>query len=281
MCVNATMCPGASPLKNDTMGAIDHKTLKSGFGRYEQDISSKGTLYAGIGHSERSPDYWERLKQDPITLKSAFLSTNPEKNTQLDVGMVWRSDSWTGSVSGFYGKVRDYILIRWNPAPALTRNVDATTMGSEADVAYRVTANLKADAAFSYVRSNNDTDHKPLAQQPPLETRIGLTYDNHHYSFGALTRLVGPQDRVDIGSGNIVANGMDIGRTGGFSVFSLNGGYRLKKVLLVTGGIDNLLDRAYAEHLSRSGAMVPGFLQILRINEPGRTFWLKANFNLE
>ena len=126
-----------------------------------------------------------------------------------------------------------------------------------------------------------ETDHKPLAQQPPLESRIGITYDNHRYSFGALARLVGPQDRVDVGSGNIVANGMDIGRTGGFAVFSINGGYRLKRILLVTGGIDNLLDKAYAEHLSKSGGIVPGFVQMSRINEPGKTYWLKAIFNLE
>ena len=170
--------------------------------------------------------------------------------------------------------------MRWNPAPALTRNINATTMGGEADLAYKMAPNLKADAAFSYVRSDNNTDHKPLAQQPPMETRIGLTYDNHRYSAGALARFVGPQNRIDIGSGNIVANGMDLGPTGGFSIFSLNGGYHLKKIVLVTGGIDNLLNKAYAEHLNRSESIIPGFVQLSRINEPGRTFWLKANFNL-
>jgi iron complex outermembrane receptor protein len=187
----------------------------------------------------------------------------------------------SGSVSGFYGKVRDYILIRWNPAPVLTRNIDATTKGAEGNIAYRIMENIKANVTLAYVRSNNDIDHKPLAQQPPLETRIGLNYDNHVYSFGALARLVGAQDRVDIGSGSIVANGMDIGPTPGFSVFSINGGYRLRKILLVSGGIDNLLDRTYSEHLSNSGAAVPGFVTMLRIHEPGRTFWLKANFMLD
>jgi iron complex outermembrane recepter protein len=282
MCVNASMCPGASPSKNDTKGATDRKTLPSGFGRYELDVrGGSGTFYAGVGHVERFPDYWERLKQDPTTLKSAFLSTRPEKTTQLDVGMLWRSDTLSGSVSGFYGKVHDYILMRWSPSPVLTRNVDATTIGGEADVTYRVAANLRANATLAYVRANNNTDNKPLAQQPPLEAMFGMTYDNRLYSFGALARLVGRQDRVDIGSGNIVANGMDIAPTAGFAVFSLNGGYRLRRILLVTGGIDNLLNRAYAEHISRGGAMVPGFIKMTRINEPGRTFWLKANFNLE
>ena len=45
----------------------------------------------------------------------------------------------------------------------------------------------------------------------------------------------------------------------------------------VTAGVDNLLDRAYAEHLSRAGAMVAGFVQSTRVDEPGRTLWLKAS----
>ncbi len=281
MCVNAMMCPGASPLKNDTMGATDRRALPSGFARFERDFRRGSTFYIGMGHAERSPDYWERLYQDSVTLKSAFLSTKPEKTTQLDTGIVWKSDSLSGSISGFYGKIGDYILIRWNPAPVLTRNVDATTMGAEGDVTYRITDNLKSNVTLAYVRSDNDTDNKPLAQQPPLEAMIGLNYDNHAYSIGALARLVGAQHRVDIGSGNIVANGMDLGSTPGFSIFSINGGYRIRHAVLFSAGIDNLLNKTYAEHLSKSGAPIPGFISQLRIHEPGRTFWLKANFLMD
>ncbi len=282
MCVNTSMCAGNSPLKNKTLGAADRKILPGGYGRFEYDLAGgRETFYAGIGHTERFPDYWERLKQDPITLNSAFLITRPEKTTQLDAGMLWKSGALTGSVSAFYGKVHDYILMRWSPAPILTRNINATTMGGEGEVTYRFAAHLKADMSLAYVRGNNDTDHKPLAQQPPLEGLVGVNYEHPVYSIGVLARLVGRQNRVDIGSGNIVANGMDIGPTAGFSVFSLNGGYRLKRILLLTAGIDNLLNRVYAEHLSKAGAMVPGFIQTTRINEPGRTFWIKANINID
>jgi iron complex outermembrane receptor protein len=161
----------------------------------------------------------------------------------------------------------------------LTRNVDATTMGLEGEFARRLSQYLKADLMLSYVRANNDTDNKPLAQQPPLESRIGLQYEGPVYAIGAVARFVARQERVDVGSGNIVVNGMDLGPTAGFAVFSFNAGYRVKNRLLITGGIDNLLDRTYAEHLSRGGAMVPGFLTLRRINEPGRTLWLKVNFD--
>jgi len=47
--------------------------------------------------------------------------------------------------------------------------------------------------------------------------------------------------------------------------------------VLVSAGVDNLFDRTYAEHLSRGGSMISGFVQTTRVNEPGRTLWLKLS----
>lgn len=191
---------------------------------------------------------------------------------------------YSASVSGFYGKSSDYILIQSNvtkgmSAVTITRNVDATTWGGEAGVAYAISSNWKTDATLAYVRGSNDTDGTALAQLPPLETRLGLTYDNQVWSVGSLLRLVSRQDRFDRNKGNIV--GQDTGATGGFAVFSLNGGYRPKKGILVSAGVDNLFNRTYAEHISRSGTAIPGFDQTIRVNEPGRTAWLKASIAID
>ena len=50
--------------------------------------------------------------------------------------------------------------------------------------------------------------------------------------------------------------------------------------LTVLAQVDNLFDEAYAEHLSRAGSMVTGFVQTERIDEPGRTLWLKLDVSL-
>jgi iron complex outermembrane receptor protein len=50
--------------------------------------------------------------------------------------------------------------------------------------------------------------------------------------------------------------------------------------LLITAGVDNLLDKSYAEHISKAGVAVSGFEQISRVNEPGRFFWLKASIDI-
>ena len=90
---------------------------------------------------------------------------------------------------------------------------------------------------------------------------------------GALWRLVAEQDRYAVNQGNVV--GQDLGRTGGFGVVSLNVAWRGLPGILVSAGVDNLFDKLYAKHLSRGGAMVAGFEQTTRVNEPGRTAWLK------
>lgn len=268
---------------SSTSGRTDKTTLKSYFGRYEHDMAGGlGTFYAGLGHAERTPDFWERYKTtvfgSTTTANSSFF-IKPEKTTQLDVGTSWKSGAWSGSVSGFYGKVSDYILLNWTNATAQARNISATTMGAEADASYRISSNWKADATLAYVRANNDTDNKPLAQQPPLEVRLGGTYDDKTYSFGVLARLVAEQTRFDINSGNIVNNGKDLGRTGGFGIFSLNAGWRPSKIVQLTGGIDNLFDKVYSENLNKGGAAITGFATLanVRLNEPGRNLWLKAN----
>ena len=277
---------GLGSVANPTAGKERSETLSSGFGRYEHDLAGMpATLYAGLGHTERFPDYWELISatKESATTLSAF-DSRPEKTSQFDAGVVYNSGRMTASVSGFYGKIDDYLMVqslyaKGARAPTIVRNVDATTWGGEAGLSYALSGNWKTDVTLAYVRGDNDTDGTALAQLPPLEGRLGLTYDNKVWSVGSLLRLVSEQSRFDANKGNIV--GQDIGRTPGFAVFSLNGGYRPKKGTLISGGIDNLFDKAYAEHISRGGAMVAGFTQTTRVNEPGRNLWVKLNIALD
>lgn len=271
---------------NDTKGATDKETLRSGFARYEKDMPhGNGKYYVGAGHTERTPDYWERNQLDPTTGKSAFLTTKPEKTNQLDVGMNWKKDKLSGSVSTFYNKVDNYQLIDWTGGMAAgkTHHVKATTHGVEADVAYQVNNQWKGTATLAHVHGDNKTDHKPLAQQPPTEVRLGAEYDNGKHFFGVQERLVAGQKRVDPGYGSIVVGSKDVAPTAGFGVFSINGGMRPKKGVTLSTGVDNVFDKKYVEHVSQNGTdmAIPGYVTTDRVNEPGRTVWVKASFDLD
>jgi iron complex outermembrane receptor protein len=277
MIMRSMMTTVMNPTANQTRNA----TLPSGFARYEQDVSAATTAYIGIGRTTRAPDYWELFNKESLTTASSF-NTRSEKTTQLDVGMNIREGGSSVSVSAFYSKVKDFILIQSGvmkgmDSVTVTRNVDATTMGAEAGMSYPVADSLKADASIAYVYGRNDTDGTALGQIPPLEARLGLGYDDKVWSFGALLRAVSAQNRVAAKQGNIA--GQDIAASSGFSVFSINGGWRASKTAQVSAGIDNVFNKTYAEHISRAGTMVTGYTQTTRVNEPGRNVWMKANFN--
>jgi iron complex outermembrane receptor protein len=210
---------------------------------------------------------------------SAF-DTDPEKTTQFDTGVVYAGSRLSASVSAFFSDVDDYILIqtgymKGTRSVTVTRNIDARTWGGEADVTYALTSRWRFTGTLAYTHGENRTDDLPLAQMPPFELRTGLDYTGTRWSAGALWRSVAEQDRYALRQGNIV--GQDLGRTGGFGVLSLNAGWKPAAGVLVSAGIDNLFDKVYAEHLSRGGAAVSGFEQTTRVNEPGRTLWLKAS----
>lgn len=264
---------------NPTADQVRRRTLWSGFARYEFATQRVGSLSVGLGHAERFPDYWELLATDRQGAfgASAFM-TRPERTTQLDVGLVKTTGAWYVSASAFLADHQDFVLIDrdWQPRPgvAVTRNIEAQSWGAEVATVWRRGV-WSVDGTLAWVRGNNRTDNTAMAQVPPLEGRLGLTWDDGTWAIGSLLRLVDDQDRVDIGAGSIV--GLDLGASEGFSVLALNGSWRARSGLTVAVGVDNLLDEAYAEHVSRPGAMIGGFLQTTRVLEPGRTLWVRAS----
>ncbi|RAP59682.1 TonB-dependent copper receptor [Oleiagrimonas sp. MCCC 1A03011] len=259
-----------------TVAASRSDTLPSGFVRYERDLASApATFYAGIGHVERFPDYWELFGQHVDTSRSAFLHTRPERTTQLDIGLQYRDARTKAWVSGYYGAIVDFILIHYptGMSTGAVRNVDARIAGGEAGVTHALTKRWKVDATLAYAWGANRTEHRPLPQMPPLDLKLGLTYDTGKWSVGGLWRGVVAQHRVAVGEGNIV--GQDLGPTPGFAVFSLNGGVRLDDALTLSAGIDNLFNRTYAEHINASSVELAGYVNTVRVNEPGRTAWIK------
>ncbi|MDE2585278.1 MAG: TonB-dependent copper receptor, partial [Betaproteobacteria bacterium] len=134
---------------NPTAGKSRNDTLSSGFGRFERDLAdTPATVFAGLGHTERFPDYWELIggTKESTTSLSAF-DTKPEKTTQLDTGVIYKAGRTNAGLSAFYNKVNDYILTQSNyvkPAfmgmgtrtATVVRNVDATTWGAEANLGY-------------------------------------------------------------------------------------------------------------------------------------------------
>lgn len=277
---------GMMPMPNPTAGQTRSETLPSAFVRFEQDIDGQPLRwYAGVGHTQRMPDYWELFSptRGPDGAANAFAGVQPERTTQLDVGMRYagkRVDAW---VSAYAGRMTDYIAFDYMSGMAGTttraRNADADIRGGEAGVEWRMAEHWKLGGTVAYSWGELADSGQALPQMPPLEARLNAGYDNGTWSASALLRAVASQDRVSPALGNVV--GRDLGPSSGFAVFSLNGAWRINDRLRLAAGIDNLFDRDYAEHLNLAGNSAFGYpADPVRIHEPGRTAWVKLSASL-
>ncbi|MGX5663352.1 TonB-dependent copper receptor [Diaphorobacter nitroreducens] len=259
----------------------DHRTrsaMPSGFVRWERTLAPQGALvYAGLGHVQRFPDYWELISpgNSAASAGNAFATLRPEKTTQLDMGAQWKGADWQLWTSAYVGVVRDYILFDYTGMKSAVRNVDARTAGLELGASQRLGTAWTAQGTLAYSWGRNTSEGRPLPQMPPLEARLGLEYAQGPWSAGGLWRLVAAQHRHANGQGNVV--GRDLGASAGFGVLSLHAGYRINAQLKLAAGVDNLLDKNYAEHLNLAGNAGFGYPGGVRINEPGRTLWLRAD----
>ncbi|SEM88593.1 iron complex outermembrane recepter protein [Pseudomonas sp. ok272] len=282
-----TLGNGMMSRPNPTADDTRVDTLPSGFLRYEHDLAdSPATLYAGLGHAERFPDYWELFspKSGPAGSLNTFDAIKPEKTTQLDVGLQYKTRDLEAWVSAYVGEIHDYILFDYTPtrmgmSTSRAENINARIMGGELGAAYNLSAQWKADATLAYAWGKDTTHDSALPQMPPLDARLGLTYSQDNWSTGALWRVVAAQNRIDPNKGNVV--GKDYDKSPGFGVFSLNGAYRIDKHWKVSSGVDNLFAKAYAEHLNLAGNAGFGYPanDPQAINEPGRTFWTKVDMS--
>ncbi len=275
---------GMMPMPNPTRGVTRNETLPSAFVRYEYDMAGRWGAYAGLGHTQRMPDYWELFspKMGPAGSVNAFAGVQPERTTQLDVGMQYRGAKINAWASLYIGRMQDYIAFDYYAggmgATTRARNLDADIHGGEAGIEWRPAEAWKLGGVIAYAWGEARDSGQPLPQMPPLEARFNASYEGERWSAGALLRVVDAQTRVNTGQGNVV--GRDLGPSPGFAVFSINAGYRIDDRLSVTAGIDNLFDRAYSEHLNLAGNSAFGYpADPVRINEPGRTAWLKLNFS--
>ena len=272
---------GGHAMPNPTAGDTRRETLPAAFLRLEQDLSNlPATAYIGIGHVQRFPDYWELFspRQSPGAV-NAFDGVDPERTTQLDIGLQYKHDGVEAWVSGYAGMVDDFILFDYTGMGGVSsaENIDAQIMGAEAGIALDVTDNWQTETSLAWAWGRNRSDGEALPQMPPLEARFNLTYARDNWSAGALWRVVAAQSRTADGKGNVTSK--DFGDSAGFGVLSINAAYRFSPEVTASVGMDNLLDKAYAEHLNMAGNGSFGFPADTRINEPGRTLWAKVDFS--
>ncbi len=270
-----------------------------------KEISRRSTLSLSLGSGTRSPNLTERyiillpVGSDPYDyLGNPYLK--PETNYEIDAGYLFHSEK-TGDVLAklFFSYVTHFIGAEFVPAAEMkpaTRGVlgvkrfanipQVYLAGFEiswhtpektrwhAGVSVNYTAGINPDAdvpVFSYgkIIGTEEIGKDPLPEMPPAECNVFVRYDLFRGRLvpDASLRLVAAQTRISKAY-------MESGSPG-FVLMGLGLRYELRKFISFYGGIKNLFNTNYYEHLNRilvsSGAP---------LYEPGRIFFIKMKVDL-
>ena len=253
--------------------------------RIEHALNADTVLYAGLARTVRTPDATERfIASDSMTPSGRWVGNpdiNPEAHHQAELGFQTVKGDWEFEGSVYINQVKDYILRDRFDAPGnyatIYRNIDARLIGGETSVSVAVTPHLLASFGLAYVHAQNTDEDRAIAQTPPLEGNASLEYTNNALTASANWQFAASQPRVDLTSATgIDGQGLDVRQTPGWGVLNLAAGYQFSDALQFEAGIDNALDKAYAQHLNRSSAFDPTQIQV---NEPGRSVWVGATYS--
>lgn len=218
------------------------------------------------GQSQRAPDPIEIGSVDALRLQ-------PETNREVHAGLEGRVQNWRLTASTFVSRIGDFILLTSGTTAA---NVQARRRGLETELSGQW-GPWQAGAAFSRLRADNLTERRPLAQTPPDELRLNLGWQSGVWQWRADWRGVSRQDRFAFNQGN--TNGLDVNSaTPGFSVLDVSARWQWHPSSSLTVGVDNVFDRAYAEHINHSfdrSWSTLGTAVSTRVMEPGQRWWIK------
>ncbi|NPB06576.1 MAG: TonB-dependent receptor [Aquificae bacterium] len=250
-------------------------------------------LFVGLGSAVRVPDPQERYTAlDRVHNMEKSMgdwvgnpNLDPERNTELDVGLNWQGPKHFLTVRTFFSYVSNYIYPykltatptgdSFNPNAVATSytNIDAYFTGFELSGTYAVTPELFLDGGAAYVYARKKDTYpdkniydKDVAEIPPLTARLALRYDKGSYFGEVETLMAATQYNVD--------SDLNEQRTSGWAVVNLKAGGSYKGFKLLAG-VRNLFDKYYYTHLSY---LRNPFSTGVKVPEPGRTFYVTVSY---
>lgn len=245
-----------------------------------KEISKQSSFGIWFGRATRGPGIAERyINQFPIGLDPYEMLgnplLNPEVNNQLDLVYQFQSSTTKISANWFSSYLRDYISseIREDLTPAMATspgvrqfiNIDKALMtGFELNWKQVIYRSVQHNMSLVYTYGKNKELNEPLPEIPPLELRYSIyaNFLDGKLSPELMFRQVCKQDRV--------AESYGENETPAFNVIDAKLSWSINNVLTASGGVQNLFDKAYYEHLARSVRNA----EARPIYSPGRSFYV-------
>ena len=264
-------------------------------------INKQFSLDFALGRGVRSPDMTERfIILLPVGYDNYDYLGNPqlkpENNQQADLTLSSKNEKLGRiSLNGFFSWVTDYITgIKVPPSEVMPQTKDVlgvkkfenidnaylygfeftwvspanNPLGGSLTAAYTTGINPKAIQYImegGQVIGSETVKNDPLPEIPPFEANIRA----HYYLFDNKLK---PEIHLRfVAAQNRISQAYDEQTTPGFFTAGINASYVVNQNLSFAGGINNIFDNAYYEHLNRRiiGSKAP-------LYEPGRIFYLNA-----
>jgi iron complex outermembrane recepter protein len=269
----------SNPAPFPQTGSLRRTDLSQNDGLYsfymtnQLDLNEHWTGGLSFGEAQRPPSLIDRYADGMFLgiIQSGYRrvigdpSLKKERNWQIDVNLNGTYENWRGYVRGYQSWVLDYITYSQNtvrdPTGAVLLNTVNTPLaelrGFEAFNSIDISPRITPFASAHYVYGVDQTLGQPLTQIPPLQGFAGIRFHDPNggrtwglETFATITR---EQDRV----GFIRVTGLPTAapvqiesRTPGWTTYNLRGYWNVSKNLLLSGGINNIFDKTYIQHLS-------------------------------
>ncbi len=250
------------------------------------ELTEGVTIGIWAARAQRSAGLAERyinkfsIGQDPYEMLGNP-DLKPEVNNQVDLTFEWKTAKSNFSVDIFGGLMQNFISSIIDPSiatilpnrPGVRRfvNIDkAYKTGFEIGYNQHLTSWLCHDINVAYTYAQDAEREQPLPEIAPLDMRYSICGKliNDRLKPVLKVRYVADQNRISSEFGETA--------TPGFTLLDFNIAYIMHNNLKIQVGANNLLDKTYYEHLSRSTAgMNP-----LPLNAQGRNFYLAFGYTL-
>lgn len=185
-------------------------------------------------------------------------SLKPEVSWSAEAGVDVIAGPVTFRPSLFYRRIDHYVqgtpvpatmpaqiaiaTMNGDATPLIATNVDAELYGFDADLTWQIVPQVRLDGTVSYVRGKRRDIADNLYRIAPLNGRLALTWDTGTWSLSGEVIGAARQNKVSATNGEAASPG--------WVAANLWFGINLGGSITLSGGVENLFDRRYADHLA-------------------------------
>ncbi len=268
-------------------GDLDNSETNTSFAAsVNTRLSDHWSLNGGVGRAVRTASilerYSDRFPSSRFQVAAEFVGSpymEPEASQEVTLGVVGGLGRFTLRADSFYRIIDNYITVEATDlpkrmplgAPVVYRYRNGTEgvfYGGELRLDHRLGDAFSWWLGVGYVHGQDELYDEPAMGMPPLQTRLGLR------GSALEGRLWGDLVATVAADQNRVAEVRYEIPTEGWATLDLRGGYRFHHGLEVLGGIDNVTDEDYTNHLN---SLEPFTGQ--RVNEVGRSLHLGVRWS--